>query len=492
MTRTTPLALVALLLAGGAPTSPLAAATPPGDKPAQEERFEDQVVVREVEVRFDLSVLPRFESLGKKGPGDFVLLEDGAARPTLGFEAEPERDGWEIVIWFDDGLADAAARALAARRLAERAARLVAAGPVEVVEAGEAISTAATFGSAPGLSDRLLEIAARAEAGPAAAAIDLERAAARLDRLAVVLAERKGGGDRTLLLPLSSWQIDAQVLDEIGRARSGDEATPRARPLVEAARALAGYGWVTLGVALQPAAPAAPVAPKGSPTDGTVTVGGAGDEQVSAPLRLPGRQGEAKNATAARLDSAVDLGRIPGADLVRPGSGALASHSEQLDELLDRLFARARLVAAAPEAPPGRMLARRVIWAGGDERPLPTVSLSRSSTPPEIAAARLRRALSGAAAGALDPGLVLDRSGTAPRVCLAEGVDAGWVRLSSARLESGEARLAIGEPIELRRPAAEGGAVAPAVAACAAWPATAAGDTVHLVDDLTRESWTTF
>ncbi len=490
MNRPRPIALVALLLTGGAPSTPIPAASPTGDKPAQEQRFEDQVVVREVEIRFDLSGLPPFESIGKKGDGDFVLVEDGAERRSVRFVAEPDRDGWEILVWFDDGLADGASRALAARRLAERAERLVAAGPVELVEASAGIVSAATVGSAPALSDRLLQIAARAERAPATATPGLATAAARLDRLAVSIAERKGGGERLLLLPLSSWPVDGELLDELGRARSSSDATARTRPLVEAARSLAGYGWVTIGVALRPTAPVA--APTASPADAIVTTGGAGGEETFVPMKLPGSVSEAKDGGQARLDSAVDLGRIPGADLVRPGSGAIAAHSGQLDELLDRLFARASLVATAPEAPPGRLLSRQVLWVGGDKRPLPTLTLARSSTPPEIAAARLRRALAGSQPGGLDPKLVVDRSGAAPRICLAEGVDEGWVRLSSAREVDGEARLTIGEPVELRRAVEGTAAPEPPGPACAAWSAASAADTVRLVEDLDRESWTTF
>lgn len=490
MNRPRSIALVALLLAGGAPSTPISAVSPAGDKPAQEQRFEDQVVVREVEIRFDLSGLPTLESIGRKGDGDFVLVEDGAERRSVRFVAEPDRDGWEILVWFDDGLADGTSRALAARRLAERAERLVAAGPVELVEASTGIVSAATVGSAPALVDRLLQIAARAERAPAGAPPDLASAAARLDRLAVSIAERKGGGERLLLLPLSSWSVDGKALDELGRARTSADATARARPLVEAARSLAGYGWVTIGVALSPAAPVA--APTASPADAIVTTGGAGGQETFVPMKLPGSAAEAKDGSQARLDSAVDLGRIPAGDLVRPGSGAIAAHSSQLDELLGRLFARASLVATAPEASPGRMLSRQVLWVGGDKRPLPTLALARSSTPPEISAARLRRALTGSQPGGLDPRILIDRSGGAPRVCLAEGVEAGWVRLSSAREVDGEPRLTIGEAIELRRPAEEGGGAGTGTAVCAAWPAAAAADRVRLVEDLDRESWTTF
>lgn len=470
-----------LLVAGAVPAAPPGAVTPP-DRLADRQRFEDSLVVREVEVRFDLEVLPPFESLGKRGAGDFVLVEEGAERPTLRFEAEPEAGGWEVLLWFDAGLASGPARAVAARALAERAATLAAAGSVELIEAGAALARSGPIGSAAALSAQLLDVAGRA----AGEAPTVPRVAESLDRLAVEIAERKGGGARALLLPMSSLEVDAQFLDELGRARAGEPATPRVRPLVEAARTLAGYGWTTFAIALP--ADAEPVALRAGDAPATVTQGPSGDVRVSAPIERP--RPAATDST--RLDTALDLGLIPSGDLVRASSGAVAGQPAFLDTLLDRLFSRARLVAMAPEAPPGRLLARQVLWSGGDGRPLPAVTLARASTPAEVAAARLRRALAGAAGGALGGGVGIDRSDGGIRVCLAAGVERAWIRLSSARRVEGSAVLAIGEPTDLRRPGAKGAAAGEAAPACVAWPAATLRDPVHLVEDLDRETWTSF
>ena len=61
-----PLALVAALLAAVA--SPQEATPPP---------FSETIEVREVEIFFDLSPLPRFESMGKKAIDDFAAFEGG-------------------------------------------------------------------------------------------------------------------------------------------------------------------------------------------------------------------------------------------------------------------------------------------------------------------------------------------------------------------------------------------------------------------------------
>lgn len=475
MNRMLPLLAFGLLLAA----SP-ALAGAAQDQGPDRKRFEDSLVVREVEVRFDLSVLPPFESLGKRGAGDFALVEDGAERPALRFEAEPEPGGWEVLLWFDAGLASGAARAAAARALAERAARLAAVGSVELIEAGDALTRSGAIASAAELAERLGRVAERA----AGATPSPERAAGAFDRLAVEIAERKGGGPRALLLPVSSLEVDAQYLDELGRARAGEPATPRVRPLVDAARTLAGYGWTTFAVAL-PAA-AEPVAVRVEDGQSTVEQGPGGDVRVSAPIDRP--RPAATDST--RIDTALDLGLIPSGDLVRASSGAVAGQPAFLDGLLVRLFSRARLVAMAPETPPGRLLARQVLWSGGDGRPLPAVTLARASTPAEVAAARLRRALAGAAGGELGGGVEIDRGGGRIRVCLAAGVERAWIRLSSARRVDGAPVLAIGEPQQLRRPGAP--ERESAAAACVPWPTATAGDPVHLVEDLDRESWTTF
>lgn len=491
MLRTGSLAGIALLIAGGAVLAPPFAASAGEDEPGGRRRFEDSLVVREVEVRFDLSVLPPLESIGRRGAGDFVLIEQGATRPTLRFDSDPDRDGWELLVWLDDGLADGRARAVAARSLAVRAAELVEHGPVELVEADDGIVSLGSTTSAVALADRLVQAARRAERSPATTALDSWRAAARLDRLSVAIAARQGGGARVLLLPLSSWQVDAPWLDELGRARSGAVPTPRVRPLVEAARTLAGYGWVTLGLALRPVSELTRHRLRNPET--AISTGPGGDQRTFVPsLRLPFRRDRPLEVEQAALDSAVDLGMIPAGDLVRPGSGAIAAHDSTLDELLERLFSRASLVATAPESPPGQLLARRVLWTGGDGRPLPVLSLARASTPPEVAAARLRRALGGAPGGSLDPRIAVDRAAGEMRVCLAPGVERGWVRLSSARTESGLPALTIGSPLELRRPAAAQGVDAAIRTDCAAWPEAAARDSARLVEDLDRETWAVF
>lgn len=492
MPRPGPLALTALLLAGGTLSPPPPAALADQDEGGGRRRFEDSLVVREVEVRFDMSVLPPLESIGRRGARDFVLIEEGAARPTLRFDAEPDRGGWEILIWLDDGLADGGALAVGARALAGRAAELTAAGAVELVEAGETLARHPPTDSAGELAGRLLRIAQAHDRGPARGGLDPARALSSLDRLAIEIAARTGGGARLLLLPVSTWQVDAPLLDELGRARSGAPPGARARPLTEAARTLAGYGWITFGLALRP--DAEPTSMRGPKSEATPSTGPGGEQRTFAPIfRFPWQRVRPTASEQTRLDTAVDLGLIPNGDLVRPGSGAVAGHAEQLDELLERVFARARLIAAAPESLPGQMLTRRLLWIGGDGRPLPALTVARSSTPPEVAAARLRRALAGASSGGLDPRFVLDRRAGAPRVCLADGVARGWVRLSSARPERDAPALAIGAPVELRRPGAgTTGPSADAAPACASWPESSAADAVRLVEDLDRESWTTF
>jgi hypothetical protein len=324
-------------------------------------QYEESVVVREVELRFDLSVLPTFQSIGKKDAADFRVLEGGVQRPTLRFEAEPEAGDWRILVWVDERLVHGAGRAAALRELAGRAARLVAAGPVELVEAGDSPRRAGPFTDAAKLAAALDEASLRGDAAQRFRVSPAD-AAAGLDRLIVALAERDAPGPRALLLPVSAWEVDASFLDEIAGARRDLTLTTRATPLLQASRALAADGWVTLALSLAREEPAASITER------------------------------ERRAADARYDAATDLGLVPLRDLVRLSSGAVVSHPRVLDRTLQRLFGRARLIFGSPELPAGA-LSREVRWVGGDGRKLPTPSLVRSGPSPEVAAARARLGL---------------------------------------------------------------------------------------------------
>lgn len=104
MRRTPRLALLALALVA---TGDVAArAEGEATRPAAEDpTFVGEVVVREVDVRFDRSILPPLESLGRRGEEDFVYYEDGRPCPTLRFEPEGDAKDWRLLVWLDPQLA---------------------------------------------------------------------------------------------------------------------------------------------------------------------------------------------------------------------------------------------------------------------------------------------------------------------------------------------------------------------------------------------------
>ena len=461
------LAFVALPSAAQNPQSP-----PP---------FVETIEVREVEVRVDISALPTFESMGRKGQEDFIVVEDGVAYPLTGL-AESAKSDWIFVLYFDSTLAGPQARERAAIELAAQAERLTAGGLAEIVIADPLPRTLLSTASAEALRRQLDEIAlaagketARAE--PSLAAATTARLA-QLDRMTVELAARGGGGARGLLLPVGAWPIDPEGLARLTRTKADVSLeASEFEPIRETSRALAAYGWVTVPLAVR--APRDAAEPSAAERRTQVSMGGSGDRRTTVPIvTISGQQESTDPATAAQVETLTDFSLLPYQELARASSGALIGESGRLAGALGDLLRRRQVTYRSPFPQPGRLLALEVRWKGGDGRTLAAPRWLRSSTPPEAAAARLRRMLAGDAApqtlqSAQAGGIQWNTE--SGRICFPGDGDKRWVRLSTATEKDGQVQIAIGQPVQLERSAA---------GLCMDAPAAGAGRTVRIAEDL--------
>jgi len=483
MRRSRPLSTLGVsLLCGAASLAlPLAAQDPTSPPP-----FAETIEVREVEVRVDLSALPQFESIGRRGREDFIVVEEGIAHPLTGL-GPAETSQWIFVLYFDSILAGPEVRQRAAIELAKQAELLAAGGLAEIVAADPQPHTVVSTGSAEVLRHALdeLALAAGKESPRTEPSVALATTArlAQLDRMAVEIAARGGGGARGLLLPVSAWPIDPEGLARLTLTRAGAGAEPfEFRPLQEAARVLAGYGWVTLPIALRARREEREISAAEKRMQ--VSTGGAGDRRQSVPIvSIPAQEPRGDPATAAQVDALTDFSLMPFAELSRATSGTLIGEAGRLQSSLAQLIRRRQFIYRSPFPRPGHLLTLEVRWKGGDGRLLQAPRWLRSSTPPEVAAARLRRLLAGDAAPKAAPTSGMRWNVNTGRLCLQGESEKRWVRLSTATEKDGQIQLATGQPLQLERSA--DGLCTDAPAAAPAGPRTA-----RLVEDLENETWT--
>lgn len=468
---------------------PLAAQSPAPRNPAAQPPFVETIEVREVEVLVDISALPTFESIGRKAREDFIVIEEGVAHPLTELGTS-EASPWIFVLYFDSILAGPEARQRAAIELAGLSERLTAGGLTEIVIADPLPHTLLSTASADALRRQLDELALAAGKEVERTEPSLARATAarlaQLDRLTVEIAARGGGGARGLLLPVGAWPLDPEGLARLTKSKPEVSAeVPEFRPLRETARVLAGYGWVTVPLALR--APRELAEPSAAERRTQVSMGGGGDQRTTVPIvSISGKEEPSDPATAARVDTLTDFSLMPFAELARASSGALVGETGRLKGVLGDLLDRRQFTYRSPFPRLGRLLALEVRWKGGDGRTLAAPRWLRSSTPPEVAAARLRRLLAGDAAPQTAPASPASNAGDirwnaeAGRVCFPGDGDKRWIRLSTATEKDGQIQVATGQPVQLER-TADGLCTAAALVG----PRTAS-----LVEDLENETWT--
>lgn len=366
-----------------------AAATSLPDEPRT---FTDTVVVREIEVWFDASVLPQIESIGRRADDDFTVYEDGLPleRVTVPLETPAGRRLERVLVWLDPALASPAALARAAATLAEAAPALAGAGPVEVAAAGRHGVASRQFTSVAALADELTSLARGWRAG-ASSQPELATRLAALDRLVLDLVAREGAGPRALLLAVEPWPAGPELINDLSRLEDAlPPEDPRLVALDEAGRLIAAYGWVAY--ALDPRTVVTERPPsKPREEKGMISSGG----EVWPLFRYPIRGRTPIGRIAVDLDLATDFGLRPIAHLVRASSGTLVGEPGAIAHELGRLAGRRRLVVRSPDRGTAPLSRLEVRWTGGDGRPLPSLAWLRNGEPPEVAAARRRLAASG-------------------------------------------------------------------------------------------------
>jgi len=403
--------------------------------PAPPERFEEKVLVREIEAVVELPESLRESRRKALGPQDFQVTEDGRFRqvvkasPVMAGEAGP----WQLVIYVDRVLAEPETVFVTANALAQRSAQLTALGTVALVVADPAPrillaetrepkmleqaltdiaaqaerqraasshaapgqAQGAASGQAPGQVSGPASGSAKPQAQPGSAARQEKSAAPapevvrrQEDQLVALLAGRSGGGPRAVVLVANGFDTSTSG----GGADSAKEAVAE-----EPGRTLAAYGWITL---------AAPMrrqelgTPHREMTDiERIRQSNSGRDAPGSrvpPEILP----QAAPKSNLQYDEVLSLFVEPtSATLIAMASataGTVIGTPLQLTTALKGLTKRWHIFYLAPDPEDGKTRPVEV-HLSPEGTPLRTPVWRRSSTPDAVAAARLRQVLAGGA-----------------------------------------------------------------------------------------------
>lgn len=465
MNRQSP--VFAVLLAAFFALAPLTPSAAAQDPERSDETFRGDVLVREVELIFELP------ELKTRKPGrpvdlkaeDLIVTEDGIPREVMrvgpvvgGFLPGPDdrlvpAPAWGVVLYFDGLLASADTQFQAALALAERAAELTRMGTVAVVIADPEPRQVL----APTRNTQDVERALGAISGEARVRRDRVASEGRAlrtlpdlrrqsDRLLTHVAGRDSGGPRALFLVADGFDLTPREVNRLAAAGQGREGQagqaaahvsretilpPITALFEETARTLSAYGWVTVSLPLR--------------KDGL----GRENNQPSDTERIrqttAGRQGaermdglppvisfEKPDRSTLRYEGVVDAfvqrASAPLMALAHATAGTMIAFDEQVEPALKGLSDRWHLYYATPDAVDGQVRPVEVRLRGSAQ-PLRTRRWVRSSTPETVSAARLRLALGGASQ---DGGLKLAVGGPV------EGVRQIQLSLPAQPVEEGE------------------------------------------------------
>jgi hypothetical protein len=380
--------------------------------------FEEKVSVREVELVFELPHLPL--SSGTFGPEDLTVTEDGLVRTVTkvgsiedgtvrsrfrrdeAFDTPP----WTAVVWVDRTLASPATVFAATLGLAREASALTDLGTVEVMDTTLLLS--------PTREPRRLEMALADLAGQARVERDRAEAAPvprtgeprpdaatlrrRLDRLLVHLAGRREPGPRLLFLVADGFNVTPAEMKAFESSAGGIGGTggagERAAVILDAARLLAAYGWVTVALPMRRQDPGKE---DRSPNEGDRFRHNSGDwgpvNNSVPPMIPPKRPKDTKLKWPAAIDAQIQPDLSPLRALTGPSAGTLVTVDALLPSTLEELAGRWHLYYQTQMPADGRLRPVEVRLRNGN--PVRTRQWVRSSTPEGIAEARLRLLLAG-------------------------------------------------------------------------------------------------
>jgi hypothetical protein len=376
----------------------LAAFLPAGLAFAQPQRptetYSEELQVREIGLIFEAP-----ESLLKQitlDAGDVLVSVDGLLQPVTRLSSEAPAD-WTVAIYVDEALAPPETVALAALALAKRSERLAGLGTVEVTVAdpGPHLELAPNR-QALRIRQALSDLSGRARMRRVERASSPDAALLRrqCDRLIAWASAPRPPGPRVLFLVADGFAISP---DEQKALESGaDAAAGRPAVLLETARLLAAYGWITVPLPLHEAREAAPLAPaQADPEIDRFRVNHSGGSSKVPGGLPPPVQFRRPTPSPFRWEAAIALqietDLAPLRALVAPTAGKLVGLDALLDPLLDNLASRWQLWFQAPESHDGK--AQRITVRARNGTALRTRTWLRASTPEEAAAARVRTLL---------------------------------------------------------------------------------------------------
>jgi hypothetical protein len=369
------------------------------------QRFEEKLAVREVELVFEPPNRPLLSS-GDLAPRDLLVIEDGLVRPIT--KVGSIEDGtvhssssYTAVVWVDKTLASPGTVFASTLGLAKQAAGLAGLGPVEVVVADPAPEIVAGSTREPRrLEEVLVDVAGqarierdRAEAAPGRRiSPDAATLRRQLDRLLVHLAGRRDSGPRLLFLVADGFNVTPGEMKAFETGTSG--AGERAEAILETARLLAAYGWVTVAL---PVRLESPGKEDRSPNEGDrfrYNTGDWGRTNNSVPPMIPPkRPKDTKLKWPAAIDALIQPDLSPLRALIRPTAGSLVAVDALLPGTIESLGRRWHLYYQTQMPADGRLRPVEVRTRNGT--PVRARQWVRSSTPEGVAEARLRRLLAG-------------------------------------------------------------------------------------------------
>jgi hypothetical protein len=363
------------------------------------QRFEEKLAVREVELVFELP------SRAAPDPEDLTVVEDGLIRPVTkvgSMEDGTVRSPWTAVVWVDRILASPRTVFASTLALAKQAAGLARLGSVEIVVADSAPEILAGATREPKRLEQVLaDIAGkarverdRAEAFPAPrVGPDADTLRHQLDRLLVQLAGRRDSGPRVLFLVADGFNVTPGEMKAFETSGSSSDS-PRAQAILDTARLLAAYGWVTVALPIRQQDAGREDRSVNEGDRFRYNHGGWGPANNSVPPMIPPKAPkDTKLKWPAVIDAQIQPDLSPLRALTGPTAGILASADVLLPSTLETLGNRWHLYYQTQMPADGRLRPVEVRTRNGS--PVRTRRWVRSATPEGIAEARLRRLLAG-------------------------------------------------------------------------------------------------
>jgi hypothetical protein len=376
--------------------------------------FESQLVIDPT----DLSLTQR----QRVRPEGVVVLEDGAPRRVTNIQ--PLGTGeWKILIYVDAALSRPKTVRLASLRLGSEARRLTDLGTVEIVVADPDPQVLLAPGRDPvRVADKLAQLAEsgvgsdeleslRSAFGDTGAALspgdpermrslqrELELVRARVDHLLLRAAQGCEGAPCMLLLVSDGFHEDpARFYLGEGRLADHVEAQPALDASRELAQTVAGYEWLAFPLPLRENRLETPIVGKPR-SDFEVFL-----DHTGAIRRAPRAEDKEPNLRLEALEVSVTPILQPLQRLAVDTAGHVVRVADDLATPLDALEGRRRVYYLTDRPLDGevRSLSARLVETGTE---LHSPAWIRSSTPPAVAAARVRALLATRpAAGATTP-----------------------------------------------------------------------------------------